>query len=259
MLVLSMQFDVPQRNNEKLTRIIKRINSNIAIKTLWRASNVTAIDRLLINDHGPVHVKIVANISLRILRLLTNAGIEPSVCKDYKLTNQDSEVIVVLAAALHDIGHVVHRVNHEEFSTVLAAQHLPVLLDQLYEEEQKTIIIGEVLHAIFAHHNDVKALTMEAGILTIGDALDMEEGRARIPFDAGSTSIHAVSAISIKNVIISKGEEKPVKIEILMENPAGMFQVDFLLKKKIATSGIGDHFEIYIDSQDGKIGKRRIH
>jgi len=37
-----------------------------------------------------------------------------------------------------------------------------------------------------------------------------------------------------------------LKITVAMDNPAGVFQVEAVLEKKISTSGLGDHIEIDI-------------
>jgi hypothetical protein len=42
-----------------------------------------------------VHIRIVANLALKILRMLVEAGVQPSVEKHHKLTKDDAEVIVV--------------------------------------------------------------------------------------------------------------------------------------------------------------------
>jgi len=52
--------------------------------------------------------------------------------------------------------------------------------------------------------------------------------------------------MAIEKVEILEGKEKPVKIIILMSNPAGIFQVDELLKKKIKTSGIEKMLEVEV-------------
>jgi metal-dependent HD superfamily phosphatase/phosphodiesterase len=88
---------------------------------------------------------------------------------------------------------------------------------------------------------------VEAGIVGIADALDMEAGRARIPFKAGKIDIHAVSALSIEKVEIIENEEKekkPITIKITMSNSAGVFQIDELLKPRIETSGLQDYFHV---------------
>src|SRR5213078_222212 len=61
--------------------------------------------RMQINDHSWVHVQIVTNIALKLLRQLTKHGVEPSVVNDYGFERDDAEVIVTLGApALHRNG-----------------------------------------------------------------------------------------------------------------------------------------------------------
>lgn len=239
-----MPLNIPVKQNKKLEAVVQRLDEHVTLNTYWSCSNITAIDRMGINDHGPVHIRIVANLALKILRMLIEAGVQPSVEKHHKLTKDDAEVIVVLAAALHDIGHIVHRVNHEPFSVALAVNLLPDLLKDIYAERERAIITAEVLHAIYAHETHIEPLTVEAGVLKIADALDMEEGRARIPFKAGSLTIHAVSASAIEDVQLRKGEKRPICIEIKMANSAGIFQIDNLLKEKLKHSGLAEYFEI---------------
>jgi len=91
-----------------------------------------------------------------------------------------------------------------------------------------------------------KVLTKEAGIVGIADALDMEAGRARIPFQAGKIDIHAVSALSIEKVDVDTVEngKKPIEIRIKMSNSAGVFQIDELLKPRILSSGLEQFFHV---------------
>jgi metal-dependent HD superfamily phosphatase/phosphodiesterase len=239
-----VEFSVPVEGNEKLKIIVDRIRKDVELNAMWKASNIIAIDRLGFNDHGPVHVKIVANLALKMLRILIKRGMTPSIVKDYGMGKEDAEIVVVLAAALHDIGHAIHRVDHENNSVVLAAPIIDRLLDGIYEGEKKAIIKCEILLAIFSHRASVIPLTLEGGIIKIADALDMEEGRARIPFEIGKVNIHSVSAMAIKRVEVEEGKEKPLKIKITMKNSAGIFQVDELLKDKIETSGIRNLVEV---------------
>jgi metal-dependent HD superfamily phosphatase/phosphodiesterase len=237
-------FGVAYNGNEKLLKLVSNINKNTRLLTLLKSSNINAIDRLGYNDHGPVHVKIVANHALTILRILVKRGITPSIVKNYNMGIDDAEVVVTLASLLHDVGHVVHRKYHPFFSIVIADKILDELLSGIYDDEKKDIIKFEVLHAIFSHEADIEPFTIEAGIVKIADALDMEKGRARIPFKLGKIDIHSVSALAIEKVEILEGNKKPIKIVIVMTNPAGIFQVDELLKSKIKTSGIDDMVEI---------------
>jgi metal-dependent HD superfamily phosphatase/phosphodiesterase len=211
---------------------------------LWRCANVNAVDRLNMSDHGEVHIRIVANAALRLLRLLREAGHMPGIVANYHLTPEDAEVVVVLAAALHDLGISIHRDNHEEYSLALANLKAKELLNGLYPIRERTVVISEMLHAIIAHHGDVRCLTLEAGVLKVADALDMTAGRSRIPFEAGSSSIHAVSAAAIDEVTIKKGEGRPVRIEIRMNNSSGIFQVDELLRQKLQHSSLSGLVEV---------------
>ncbi len=245
-----MALNLPLDDNPKLAELERRIEAHRALNAYWYCSNINAVNRLGINDHGPVHVKIVARLALQILRLLRAAGLEPSVVRDHKLTHQDAEVIVALAACLHDIGHIIHRDHHEEFSLMLAPRLIRELLEGLYPERELAIITAEVLHAIWAHKTEIEPLTLEAGVLKVADALDMEQGRARIPFKTGEVTIHSVSAMAIDRVRVRPGKAKPVEIRIRMSNSAGIFQLDNLLRRKLERSGLKEYFEINVEIRE---------
>jgi len=241
---LSYVFSVPFLENKKLKRIVDLVKDDVELKAFWRCANVMAISRMGYTDHGPTHVKIVANSALKLLRILVKNGVVPNVIKDYDLTNEDAEVIVVLASIFHDLGMIVTRERHEEYSVVLALHFLQRHLPTVYSKEESAIVCSEVLHALLSHHPQQKVLTLEAGIVRIADALDMEEGRARIPFQAGKVDIHAISALSIEKVEIVEGKEKPVVIKIRMSNSAGIFQIDELLKARIMGSGLEKYVHV---------------
>src|SRR3990170_5706842 len=109
-------FSVPAKHNPKLQTLVGRINADEELWQLWRCANVNTVDRLGMSDHGEVHIRIVANAALRLLRLLREAGHVPGVVAHHHLEADDAEVIVVLAAALPDLGISIHRDNHEETS-----------------------------------------------------------------------------------------------------------------------------------------------
>ena len=186
-------MNVPDRHNPRLHRVMDLVNQDDDLYALWLAANVNAVERLGMTDHGPVHVKIVMNIAVRMLRLLSDAGVEPSVTTHYGFPPEDAEVVVALAALLHDVGMSIHRTGHEEFSLFIAKGKLDEMLPQVYDRRASTIMRSEVLHAIIAHRSGGIPLTLEAGIVRIADALDMAKGRSRIPFSAGSLSIHSIS------------------------------------------------------------------
>jgi metal-dependent HD superfamily phosphatase/phosphodiesterase len=252
--VAKMRIRVPARSNKTLRAVLDRVNDDSELKALWHVSNVNAIARLKINDHSWVHIQIVANIALKLLRQLTKHGVEPSLVVDYGLRREDSEVVVMLGALLHDTGMAIHRDNHEDFSLFLAARKARQLLDPSYEEPELTVMVSEILHVITSHRASGRPLTLEAGILRVADALDMAEGRSRIPFERGHVSIHSLSAAAIDRVEIKDGQEKPVLIEIVMNNSSGVYQVDGLLKEKLRGSGLEPFVEVvaHIDTEAEK-------
>jgi uncharacterized protein len=231
-------LNVPTRGNDKVVHLIERINADDELYALWTAVNVNAVERLGMTDHGPVHVKIVMNIATKLLRVLTEHGVEPGVVRDYGMGVDDAEVVVVLGSLLHDIGMSIHRSDHEEYSLFIAQDVLRRLLSDLYDGPTATVLRAEVLHAIIAHRSGGRPLTVEAGVVRVADALDMAKGRSRIPFNKGSTSIHSISAAAIEAVHIESGTEKPVRIRIEMSNSAGVFQLDQLFREKLAGSGL---------------------
>ncbi|MGH9426918.1 MAG: HD domain-containing protein, partial [Terriglobia bacterium] len=118
------------------------------------------------------------------------------------------------------------------------------LLSEIYPEPTLTIIVAETLHAVIAHRADIRCLTIEAGVLKVADALDMTQGRSRIPFEAGQLNIHSVSALAFEAVKIEKGIERPVRLAITLSNSAGIFQVDELLRRKLKNSTLAPYVEV---------------
>lgn len=252
---LDRLFTVPAKHNRKLLRLVEGINHDVELQQLWRCANVNAVDRSQITDHGPQHIRVVANIALRLLRLLEDAEIASSIAKQYGMEQEDAEVVVVLAASLHDIGISIHRANHEQYSLILGAPKARELLSPIYDEPARTIVVSEVLHAVIAHRSDTRCLTIEAGCVKVGDALDMAKGRTRMPFEAGKVDIHSVSAMAINGVSLGKGKEKPVGVAVSMNNSAGIFQLDELLKPKLVNSSIASYVEV-VASIEGRSEQR---
>src|SRR3954470_16527676 len=252
--VAQMRIRVPERGNRKLAQVIERVNRDDQLKGWWHVANVNAAVRLEINDHSWVHIQIVANIALKLLRQLTKHGIEPAMVTDYRMSTSDAEVVVTLSALTHCVGMSVHRHGHEDFSLFLAEPKLRQLLDGIYPEPDLTVVVSEVLASINSHRADGEPLTLEAGILRVADALDMEQGRSRIPFERGHVGIHSLSAAAIEDVAISDGEEKPNRIEITINNSSGIYQVDGLLKAKLRGSGLEPYVEVlaHIDTEAEK-------
>ena len=68
-----MRIRVPERGNDKLRRVIERVNRDDQLKGWWHVANVNAVVRMEINDHSWVHIQIVTNIALKLLRQLDEA------------------------------------------------------------------------------------------------------------------------------------------------------------------------------------------
>jgi metal-dependent HD superfamily phosphatase/phosphodiesterase len=252
--IAQMRIRVPVRANKKLRTMIDRVNKDPQVKGWWHVSNVNAVARMGINDHSWVHIQIVTNIALKLLRQLTKHHVEPAMVSDYGMERDDSEVVVALTALTHCIGMSVHRKGHEDFSLFLAEPKLRELLTGIYDEPERTVVVSEVLQGIISHRADGEPLTLESGILRVADALDMEQGRSRIAFERGRIGIHSLSAAAIEEVEISDGEEKPIRISIRMNNSSGIYQVDGLLKAKLRGSGLEPYVEViaHIDTEAEK-------
>lgn len=242
-LIAEGHIKAPTRGNRRLEALLNAANNDEEVRAWWYMAQVHAV-RLGMSDHSWVHVQIVLNIALRLLRLLTKAGVEPSVVTDHGLSNRDAEVVVAGGALLHDVGMSIHRADHEEYSLFLANSALDRLLADAYTQPRRAVIAAEILHAIIGHRRRGKPYTVEAGIVRVADALDMAGGRTRIPLEQGQEGIHSISAAAINEVRIQAGTEKPVRIEIEMNNSAGIFQVDDLLATKIRDTPLEGQIEV---------------
>jgi metal-dependent HD superfamily phosphatase/phosphodiesterase len=246
----------PTRGNRKLEKLLEAVNGDDQVKAWWHAAGVNA-ERLDMSDHSWVHIQIVTNIALRLARLLFRRGIEPSVVHDHGLTERDAEVVIAAAALLHCLGMAIHRTDHERYSLFLAADKLPALLADIYEEPTRTLIAAEAMHAIISHRTKGTPFTVEGAIVRVADALDMAQGRARVPFEAGHANIHSLSAYAIEDVTISAGRDKAVRVEVAMSNSAGIFQVDEGLGRKLRGTLLEEHIEV-IARSDAEHEKRLV-
>ncbi len=241
--IAEINIHAPSERNRRLSALIAAVNDDAQVKAWWDASAVNAT-RLRMSDHSWVHIQIVLNIALRLARLLFRAGVEPSVVADHGLEERDAEVVIAAACLFHCVGMAVHRHDHEAYSLFLTADKLGTLLEGIYPEPDRSVVVTEAMHAIICHRRGGSPFTIEGGIVRVADALDMERGRSRVPFEAGHRNIHSLSAYAIEDVTIGPGEQRAVKVEIAMSNSAGIFQVDELLATKLRGSGIEEHVEV---------------
>jgi metal-dependent HD superfamily phosphatase/phosphodiesterase len=232
--LINLHLDEP-----KVEQMFRLMESDLEVQSTLRMSNVMAVERMKYNDHGPVHAKIAAGSALEIFELLTQE-VTPTTVQNRVCSLEDAKVVVLCGSYLHDLGNSIHRVNHQYHSCILANPILDRLLTTVYPEDGALAVRlkSEILHAIFSHEDDVDCLSVEAGAAKVADGTDMAHGRTRIPYRTGKVDIHSLSALSITKVEIEKGKRKPVQILVSMNNPAGVFQIEEVLEKKIQTSGI---------------------
>jgi metal-dependent HD superfamily phosphatase/phosphodiesterase len=220
------------------------------VQHLQDYANTVAIKRLGYNDHGPVHMRQVTMNALRMIDLLTEAGVKLNLEREEIGTLEDSRVAVLVAAFLHDVGMTVSREDHEHIAVWIAMPIIERTLAEVYPEELETRVIvrSMVVEGIVGHMGMHRIHSLEAGLVMVADGCDMEKGRSRIPMllntDARMGDIHKHSAAAIEKVRIGKGEEKPIRINVEMSASIGMFQIEEVLLKKIDPSPAKPYVEL---------------
>ena len=228
------------------------------VQAMQEYANTVSIKRLNFNDHGPVHVRVVALNALIMLGLLRDAGIKTSLEKE-EGDFEESLVAVFLASMLHDLGMTVGRQDHELHSAYLAYPVLDRLLRGVYAGDlPKLVAVRSLALECIAGHMGTRTIhSLEAGVVQVADGCDMTRGRARIPMIVGGRrpmpgDIHKLSANSIKDVRISRGKDNPIHIEIVMSGEVGLFQVEEVFLAKIAKSTARSYIELYALVDNGE-------
>ncbi len=238
--------------------LFRRLYSNAEVTAYLNMANSMAVKRLGYNDHGVVHAAISARNAVKLLDLIAEK-VPPTIVKEKEGDIDDSTLITIAGAYLHDIGNAVHRQQHQVFSVALAAPIVKRFTRQIYGAGKKAIQIEcEILNAIYSHEENVRAVTVEAGCVRVGDGADMEKGRARYPYDRGTVDIHSLSALSVQKVEILPGQQTPALIRIHSMSTAGIFQVEKVLGEKIRTSGIAQYITVQT-LVDGRDSGFRLH
>jgi metal-dependent HD superfamily phosphatase/phosphodiesterase len=200
----------------------------------WDMANYMSVNKLGYNDHGRTHGLITSTNAVRIFDLLVNSGIQPDVVLSGAGDLDDACLVVTVATLLHDIGNQVHRKYHELLGVGLARDLLDRLMPDIYPEiEQRIELRAFMLNAILTHDFDPPPLTFEGGLVGVADGTDVTKGRGRKAFDLGKVDIHSVSALAIDEVRIGPGKDMPVEITVIMNNSAGIFQIEDTLTKKV--------------------------
>ena len=245
MVVVSANLINSHLSEPKVEQMFRLMESDVEIQNTLRMSNIMAVERLKYNDHGPVHAKIAAGSALEIFELLTQE-VTPTTVKNNVCSLEDAKIVVLCGSYLHDLGNSIHRVDHQSHSCIIANPILDRLLRNVYPDDLSLAVRlkSEILHCIFSHEDEVECLSVEAGAAKIADGTDMARGRTRIPYRTGKVDIHSLSALSITKVEVEKGKRTPVQIFVSMNNPAGVFQIEEVLERKLKTSGIQDLVDI---------------
>jgi len=231
-------------------RVAEFLLNDPEVKCLQDYANVVSIRRLGFNDHGPVHMRMVALNALTMLDLLRNAGVKLTLEQEEQGTFEDSTVAVLIAAFLHDAGMSIGRELHERNAIFLAYPIMERLLNETYPDlHQRVVVRSLAMECMLGHMGTQKVHSLEAGVVLIADGCDMEKGRARIPMMLKTASkvgdIHKYSAAAIKRVTIGKGAERPIRITVLMTDMAGFFQIEEVFFTKINSSPVKPYIELH--------------
>ena len=232
--------------NSKALEMYQYLKNSPKVQSYLRTANRMAVSRLGYTDHGPVHAEVATWNAIKIFNILDDT-FRPNVVAEGIGDTDDGRLIVLASTYLHDIGMTVHREEHYQASLQLAVPILEPKLEAIYSDPAlATDILSFIMHGIYSHDDDTQCLTLEAGITKLGDGSDLTKGRTIVPYHKGKVDIHSVSALAINNVIVEPGKKKPLRITVAMDNPAGVFQVQAVLEKKIRTSGLRDHVQIEV-------------
>lgn len=245
----------------KPRKVAEYIFADKEIQHLHDYANVVSIKRLGLNDHGPVHMRKAALNTILMFDLLKNAGIKFNLTKEKVCNSEDSKIAILIAALLHDIGMTVCREKHEIMSSFLAIPIIERILNKFYENDlnRQVILKSLIIECILGHMANQKIYSLEAGLVLIGDGCDMEQGRARISTILAEKpqrgDIHKYSSSAIEKVFITKGEKRPIKIVVEMNESVGFFQIEEVLFPKISSSPVKKYIELHVRVKDKEIKK----
>lgn len=238
----------------RVKEVYLRIANDEEVKGLLEQANNLSILRLGYNDHGEVHSKIVALNSLKMFEILIKNKLKPTLIKEGIGNEEDSKIAILLGAYLHDIGCCVSRDSHEIIGAIISLPIIKRILKDFYPAYKLSKISPFIIEAIISHMGNYEATSLEARIVEVADGTDITKGRARIPFHIGKKDIHKFSALAIEKVEIKRGGKKPIRIEVFMENPAGIFQTEEIMLKKIKDAKLEEYVEVVANIK----GERKV-
>ena len=178
------------------------MNADKQLKGWWHVSNVNAVVRLEINDHSWVHIQIVANIALKLLRQLTKhrrRAVARRATTGMQARGRRGRRRARRAAALH------RDVDPPARATRTGASSSPSRSSASCSTASTTSPSAPWSSPRCCRRSRATAPTASRsrsrpGILRVADALDMAKGRSRIPFERGHVSMHSLSAAAIDEV-----------------------------------------------------------
>jgi metal-dependent HD superfamily phosphatase/phosphodiesterase len=248
--------------NTKALEMYQYLSTTPKVKSYLKAANRMAVSRLGYTDHGLVHAEVATWNAIQAFDILDKT-FQPNVVAEGLGDTDDARLVVIATTYLHDLGMTVHRTEHSQAALQLAAPIIERKLDGIYDSPAKVAdIMSFILHGIYAHDDNTQCLTLEAGCTKIGDGCDMTKGRTKGLMNAGKVDVHSVSANAIEDVFLEEGKDKPLLIVVAMENPAGVFQVEAVLGKKLTTSGLQEHvgIEVLVNGERLILSQvRRLH
>ncbi len=247
---------------KKLSLALKLLESDSYISGLLNQANKVAIMRMGYNDHGPVHARITAFNAIKILDLLTDGchlpensppALTPTVVFEEIGNKEDSMVTVLIGSFLHDCGISLVREGHELTGMIISREKINQILYKIYKDDYKIARLASIVsESVLCHMGTYKATSVEAKVVEAADGTDATKGRARVPFHIAKPDIHKFSALAIEKIDIVKGERKPVRFDVYMDNPAGVFQAEEIMKKKILDAEMEKYIEVLARIRDQK-------
>jgi hypothetical protein len=72
----------------------------------------------------------------------------------------------------------------------------------------------------------------------------MTKGRSRKAINAGKIDIHSISAAAVEAVRVTRGTNKPIRIEVDINNPAAVFHLNEVFGQKLAHSSLEPYVEV---------------
>lgn len=255
----SLQRKILHMLDGRAKMVAEMMFSDPEIHYLQTYANNVSIKRLGFNDHGPVHMlKVVLN-AVTMLDILQKGGVKLNLEKEEIGDYEDSKSAVLIAAFLHDLGMSIGRERHEQMGIMICYPVIDRILAAVYcnDLEKRVIVRSMAIEGIAGHMATQKIHSLEAGLILVADGCDMEKGRARIPMMINTESrvgdIHKYSSASIDEVQIVAGENKPLRINIIMSASVGFFQVEEVLLGKINVSPVKQYIELYAWVKDREV------